>query len=595
MTQNTGEVLGLLRLFRKEFGQYKFQIIVLAILSFISGILEGVGVNAIIPLFAFVSRDAVKGTDMISKTIERFFAYFNLSYTLASLLILIISLFLIKAIVLFLANFVVTKITSVYESKTRDELFTLTLKADWPYLSRQKIGHLDQILTVDINQSSKLLAYISESILVAANLAVYSLLVVNISPIIATLTLILGCAVLLVLKPLFRKNANISEVTAYLYKDLAHFVNENIIGMKTVKAAMVAARVMERGRKYFDELKDLNMKIAILRNATAALLQPMGAIFVVGIFAFFYKTTAFNFASFAVVVYAINKVVAYIQIAQSNAQTIYSSAPYLASVSDYRNEMIRREEKDGGIKTFIFNDRLEFKNVSFAYSQERGVLHKVNFEIKKGEIAGFIGPSGAGKTTIVDLALRLYVPKDGRILLDGMDASDIRIEDWRKNIGYVSQDIFLLNDTIKNNIKFYGDAVTDEDIKHSARVANIYDFIESLPDKFDTIVGERGILLSGGQRQRIVLARVLARRPKILILDEATSALDNESELLIQKAIEGLKRGITVLAIAHRLSTVMVADKLFVLDGGKIIEEGSPKELLRNKDSYFFKVYNLRT
>ena len=130
---------------------------------------------------------------------------------------------------------------------------------------------------------------------------------------------------------------------------------------------------------------------------------------------------------------------------------------------------------------------------------------------------------------------------------------------------------------------------------HAAKMANIYDFIESLPNKFDTVVGERGILLSGGQRQRIILARVLARHPQILVLDEATSALDDESEILIQKAIEGLRGKITVLAIAHRLSTVKASDKLIVLDEGKIIEEGSPEELLKNKDSYFFKVYNLRT
>lgn len=595
MSGQNGGVLGLLKLFRKEFGQYKFQIIILAVLSFLSGILEGVGINAIIPLFAFVSRDAVRGTDIISKTIEKFFTYFHLSYTLKALLIFIVLLFIIKACALFFSNYVVTKITSDYEADTRSKLFSLTLKANWPHLLKQKVGYLEQILTTDINNSSKLLAYLSESILVFANLAVYGFLVVNISPPIAALTLVLGLAVFFAVRPLLNKNSIISEKINNLYKELAHYVNENIIGMKTIKTMMVGASVQEKSDKYFEAMRRLNMKMAILRNATASILQPIGAIFVVGIFAFFYKTTAFNFASFAVVVYAINKVVSYIQVAQSNLQTIYAISPHLSSVSGYLDEVKKHTEKDGGEKPFKFMEKLEFKNVSFSYDGVHGVVQNVSFSLKNGEMLGLIGPSGAGKTTIVDLILRLYSPQRGGIFLDGEKVSDIRMEEWRKSIGYVSQDIFLMNDTIENNIKFYEGSVSDKDMADATREANIYDFICAQPKKFSTIVGERGVMLSGGQRQRIILARVLARRPKILILDEATSALDNESEAMIQKAIENVKGGATVLAIAHRLSTVMISDRLIVLDQGKIIEEGSPKELLRDKDSYFFKVYNLRT
>ena len=206
---------------------------------------------------------------------------------------------------------------------------------------------------------------------------------------------------------------------------------------------------------------------------------------------------------------------------------------------------------------------------------------------------GLIGPSGAGKTTIVDLLLRLYQSQKGIIELDGGDISDIKMKEWRTNIGYVPQDAFMINDTIENNIRFYGDSVTNEDIMEAVKMANIYEFIESQPEKFQAMVGERGTLLSGGQRQRIVLARVLARKPKILILDEATSSLDNESEFLIQKAIEGLRGKISILMIAHRLSTVMIADNLIILENGKIIESGSPKNLLQDENSYFYKNYNL--
>ena len=221
-------------------------------------------------------------------------------------------------------------------------------------------------------------------------------------------------------------------------------------------------------------------------------------------------------------------------------------------------------------------------------------LTYINFSIKMGYLVGLIGPSGVGKTTITDLILRLLIPISGRILLDGKDIRKINIEEWKKNIGYVSQDIFLTNDTINSNIKFYDNSITDDDVKEAAKMANIYNFIQSCPDEFFTVVGERGILLSAGQRQRIIIARVLARKPKILLLDEATSALDNESEAKIQQVIKNLKGKITVLVIAHRLSTVVNSDKLIVLEKGKVIEHGNPQELLRDKDSYFFKVYNIR-
>jgi ABC-type multidrug transport system fused ATPase/permease subunit len=214
--------------------------------------------------------------------------------------------------------------------------------------------------------------------------------------------------------------------------------------------------------------------------------------------------------------------------------------------------------------------------------------------VQKGEMIGIIGPSGAGKTTLVDILLRLLKPQNGIILADDVDIDSIDLDSWHKNVGYVSQDIFLLNDTIEANIKFYSNSVSQNDVIAASKMANIYDFIQELPNKFDTPTGERGVKLSGGQKQRIALARTLARKPSILILDEATSALDNESEKRIQEVIENLKGKMTVLVIAHRLGTVMNCDNLLVLDKGKIIEEGKPQELLKDKESYFFKMYNIR-
>ena len=584
-------------LFKKAFGEYTWVILLLTVLSLLSGFLESIGINAVIPLFSFLNAGGAPSDDFISRAIEAIFTYAHVAYTLKSLLIFIILLFLVKAVVLFAATYLSTRLSVSFETRTRNKLFSATLKANWPYLSAQKIGHLDQMLTTDIDQSAKLLTYLSTSIIIFANIIAYGFLVVNISWVVALITVAFGTMVLFALRPLFLRNTKVSEVMSKTYKDLAHHVNEHLIGMKFVKSSFVEKSILRKSSEYFDKLKRLNLKMAILRNATTVLLQPVGLIFVIALFAFFYKMTVFNFASFAVVVYAINKIFAFIQQAQSNLHTIHAQVPYLANVLSYMDEAKQHVEIDSGTTPFQFNKSLSLEDVSFSYQSRRETkaLSKVSFELNKGEMVGLIGPSGAGKTTLVDLILRLYLPDSGMILLDTKDATSISLKEWRRNIGYVSQEIFLLNDTIENNIRFYSENVTKEDMVEAAHLAHLHDLIESLPQKWQTLVGERGVMLSAGQRQRVILARVLARHPAILVLDEATSALDNESEIAIQKAIEGLKGKVTVLAIAHRLSTVKTSDKLIVIRDGAIIESGPPEELLRDKDSYFFKVYHLRS
>jgi ABC-type multidrug transport system fused ATPase/permease subunit len=251
------------------------------------------------------------------------------------------------------------------------------------------------------------------------------------------------------------------------------------------------------------------------------------------------------------------------------------------------------QEKNAGVLPFSFGDSISFNQVSFSYSESSPVFRDLSFRIKKGEMIGLVGPSGSGKTTIADLFIRLMDPTQGKILLDGKDLREFSISALREGIGYVSQDPFLLHTSIEENIRFYHPNMSIEGIFSAAKDAQIYDFVNTLPEKFHSAVGDRGMMLSGGQRQRIALARVLARSPKILILDEATSALDNESENLIQKAIRSLKGRVTIIIIAHRLSTIVDLDRVLVLNKGVIVEEGSPSLLLKNPGSRFYQMYHL--
>jgi ATP-binding cassette subfamily B protein len=237
---------------------------------------------------------------------------------------------------------------------------------------------------------------------------------------------------------------------------------------------------------------------------------------------------------------------------------------------------------------------LEFKNLTFAFDETRKVLEDINLTIKPGEKVALIGPSGAGKTTFVRLLLRLYSPTAGKILIDGQDISEATQESLRKNISMVPQDPILFHRTLAENIAYGKRGSPKEEVENAAKLAHCNEFIKDLPFGFETYVGERGIKLSGGERQRVAIARAILTNAPILVLDEATSSLDSHSEMLIQDALNNLMKGRTTIVIAHRLSTIQKMDRIIVIDGGKIIEQGSHKELLSNESSLYKKLWELQ-
>ncbi len=580
-------------LLNEGFGQYKPQIAVLIVLGFLSGLLEVIGVNAIIPLFSVIADNHNQDFDVISQAIRWSFDFLGIPFSLAYLMAFIIGMFILKSLATILFNYIQIKIVSDYEQRTRDELYRKTILGRWPFLIHLKMGYLETVLLNDIGQNTFLLKYASQTILLLTGLVMYAFVAINLSPIITLSAFALGGVMFLFMKKFVYKTRAVSQRYADVHKEINHFISQHVLGMKSVKAMHAETPVAKRGAEFFEEMKNLRMRNFFLQNTTTELIRPIGMIFIVLAFAYVYKSPGFNLATFAVIIYMIEKIFAYLQNAQMKMHSVNEFIPYLKSVVDYKKMAAREIETDEGKENFDFKKNLAIENVSFTYGAAP-VLKNVSINLDKGRMVGLIGPSGAGKTTLVDLLLRLLVPTSGEIKMDGKNISNVSLASWRQNIGYVSQDIFLLNDTIENNIRFYNKSLMREQIEQAARMANIYEFASRLPKGFETVVGDRGILLSAGQRQRIILARVLARDPQLLILDEATSALDNESEVAIQKSIEGLRGKTTVFVIAHRLSTIMNVDNLLVLENGQIAEQGTPQTLLKNQDSYFYKVYNIR-
>lgn len=582
------------RVLNMVFKGYRKNIAVIVVLGFFSGFLDSIGINILIPIFSFFTNNQLVGDDSISKFIFKIFSYLPFEYNLKSLLILVALLFLFRAVILLFSSYVSTKIRLDYRNSAVNNLLNLIFYAKWPFLLKQRIGYIQATLVRDLQINSETMTFLNHFINSITGLVIYSIFAVSISLPITLMSLAVGGSFMLLFVPLIKKNRLIVEKMASAEKNISSHLIENVGGVKAIKSFGVENSVIKKVTAWFEDIKNWNLKVYFLRASFSVFVQPFSLIFIFALFAYYYKQPGFSLPSFIVIIYLIQKIFTYLDTVQSTFHSINEYIPFLKNTMVFKELLENNNENWSGKEKFNFKNEIDFKNTFFSYKPNEPVLTDFNMRIKNGETIGLIGPSGAGKTSIADLLLRFFEPQKGEILMDGTNISEIDLRDWRRKIGYVSQDTFLINDSIKNNIKFYDESITDEKMIEAAKLANIYDFILKQKEGFDAVVGERGVMLSGGQRQRIALARALARDPEFLILDEATSALDSESEISIQNSINNLKHKITILIIAHRLSTILDADRVLVLDKGKIIEEGVPAGLLENKESYFYKIYNLK-
>ncbi|MGM0568066.1 MAG: ABC transporter ATP-binding protein [Elusimicrobiota bacterium] len=365
--------------------------------------------------------------------------------------------------------------------------------------------------------------------------------------------------------------------------DIYDFLSEKISGMRLIKAFSMEReeqRNMRSVNKKFLDLILKSEKINAFQSPISEFLSTMGMVVIIilgGMALIKGSVTMGTLLAFMGALSAMYTPVKHLSGINQELQRALAAAERIYQVLDDKNHILQSENP---IELDKFKDKIEFKNVSFAYDYNEYVLKDVNLKIRKGDIAAFVGPSGAGKTTLVNLVPRFFDIQQGSISIDGRDIREYFIKSLRGAMSMVMQDVILFNMSVKENICYGLGEFTREEVQKYARAANAHEFISALPQGYDTVVGEKGIRLSGGQKQRISIARALIKDPEILILDEATAHLDTESEIQVQDALDKLMANRTTLVIAHRLSTVRKADMIFVLDSGKIIERGRHEELL---------------
>jgi subfamily B ATP-binding cassette protein MsbA len=384
----------------------------------------------------------------------------------------------------------------------------------------------------------------------------------------------------------FRK---LSTSTQEEVAHVSNILHETITGNRIVKAFTKEQYEGKRFENQVIGLFLLTMKDAKYRCLQHPMMEFIGG-FAIAVVIWFGGSEVMNdtmtpgaFFAFLTALIAAYEPIKGVTSVNSTIQQGLAAASRVFAILDVEPEI---QDKKDAIELPAFSSSVEFKNLSYQYNDEATVLKDINLTVAAGEALAIVGPSGGGKTTLTNLIPRFLDLKDGAILIDGMDIRDVTVASLRNQIAMVTQQTILFNDTVRNNIAYSDQDAAIEDIYNAARAAHAFDFIESLPDGFDTIIGEGGARLSGGQRQRISIARAILKNAPILILDEATSALDTESEREVQKALENLMKDRTTFVIAHRLSTIKNADRIVVVKDGRIVEEGTHESLLQLQGEY---------
>ena len=525
--------------------------------------------------------------------------YITKNIAKAGLYILIIyfGLFILRVVFTFLGEYYFAKVAHSIVRDLRNDSFANLQKLGMSYFDKTPVGSVVSRLTNDTQAVADMFGTIFSSFL-----NTILMFVVTLSAMIAlswqlTIYMILFIPVMVGSVYLYQKlSSRLVEISRAKISEMNTKLSESIEGMKIIQAFNQEQRLIDEFGEVNNEhlryyTKSLKVDSLLLRPAMA-LFKVLAYGVIVMYFGLSFESAGFTAGIiYAFIQYTNQLFNPLIELMQnfSILQTSIISAGRVFTLID--NEEYEPEQKESDYK--ISRGDIEFKNVSFSYDGKRDVLKNISFSVKNGESIAFVGATGSGKSSIMNLFLRFYDYDRGEILIDGVNIKDYSSKELRNSVGLVLQDPFLYHGTVESNIKMYNESLTRENVIEAAKFVDAHNFIDKLEDKYDSLVTERGSTFSSGERQLLTFARTIASKPKILILDEATANIDSETEELIQHSLEKMRKGRTTIAIAHRLSTIQDSNCIYVLDKGEIIESGTHDELIALKGNYY-KMYQLQ-
>ena len=571
------------------------------ILMVIISLNEAVSLLVLIPLLQLVGLDVGQGSlGQLAGLVSSFFAALGVQPTLLMILVIYVLVISFSALLIRYQTLKTSEIQYEFAAHLRKRLYNAIINSSWLFFSRRKSSSFAHALTNEIERIStgtgQFLTFIA-SIMI---LVVYIVFALELAGVLTGVIFAVGIAILLILKRRASRSRSSGEEITTTTRDLYYSIMQHLDGMKTIKSFGMEGENVEVFSKQTNQVAS-NYLNTIRSYADVKLLFDVGTVIVLAIMVLvLIQVIKLPTASLFLLIYLFVRMIPQFSSIQRAYQYFTNMLPAFGNVMNLEEDCLENSEATGSVDT-SFDESIElkkeirFENVTFAYQDEYDFTIKdMGLRIPAGKTTAIAGPSGAGKSTVADLVMGLIQPNDGMVMVDGVPVLEKSLALWRNSIGYVAQETFLFNETLRFNLLLASPDASEEELNESLKIAAAHHFVSKLPDGLDTIIGDRGVRLSGGERQRLALARALLRKPSLLIMDEATSNLDSENEKKILKAIDDLHGEVTILMIAHRLSTIKNADYIYLIDSGKIMESGNWDELLKKENGWFWDIFEVQ-
>lgn len=556
-------------------------------LSFFCALSEGLTFSFLLLALATQASGGGAPTDFVSQKIINIFPW-ELSF--AACFLLAVGIQMIRSLAMFGSSVIFVRISTAMQEAVQNEILKKIFSFNFPFVNRFRSGELSDIACLPANCLPVFVSSVNSAFLslMLAIALLFFMLSISIPLTLATICLFaLAGFIYKILGKILSSHSKVySEDTAILSSEIV----ESVGAMRYVHYYQNGSLILEKLGMRIRSLI-VTLKRALVWNATMTTSSEMLAITFMAVLlligSFLYPMEGAGTTVVLVFLGATYRSAGRVQGFISALGTILLNWGHIVRMNDFLKEEGREFLPIGGCPLPECKRSIRFENVSLRYpGKTQDAIRNISLEIPFGTTIGFAGTSGAGKSTLLDLLIRLYEPTSGKITIEGLKTSDIDLQSWRSIFGIVNQDIFLFNDSIEANLRFGKAQATREEIEQASKLAGAHSFIQSLPQEYRTFIGERGTRLSGGERQRIAIARALVRNPEILVLDEATSSLDTETEKVIQNCLLTLQGMKTIIIVAHRLSTLVHADHIYVIDEGQIMEQGSHSQLLALNGKY---------